>query len=96
LRAESCPRRSTDFSIKWRSTLAVAIATLATAATIGKFSPEIHRLLELEKRVDSLAAEEQRLERDLAAAEQTHRWLQDEPAYIDAVVQGSARFASTG
>jgi cell division protein FtsB len=74
-------------STKWWATLAVAIAALATVATIGKFSPEIRRLLELDKRVDSLAAEEQQLERDLAAAEQTHRWLQDEPAYIDAVLR---------
>jgi len=73
--------------MKWWATLAVAIATVATAATVTKFSPEIHRLLELEERLDSLAAEEHRLERDLATAERKHRWLQDEPAYVDAVAR---------
>jgi len=71
----------------WWRALATTVATLATFATVAKFSPEIHRLREHDERVTSLAAEERRLELVLTAADQKHRWLREEPAYVDATAR---------
>lgn len=54
---------------------------------MGTFGPEIRRLRALESQADSLAEEERRLATRLNELRRRQRWLETDPAYVEAVAR---------
>ncbi len=79
----------------WHVT-AFLVTVLATGWTMGTFEPEIRRLLALEAQADALSAEERRLEGRLDEIRRRQQWLENDPAYVEAVARDRLDLQRTG